>query len=178
MSAPLAQDHAPSMRSHRSRTTISDSEKDESGLSDSDEDDKSHDGHRPTRLEMIKSLSRQRTQTQRNQDLRLTQTVSRRQTALSRLRTRPVPNFTHPLAHEQTTEVALVDFDGPDDPYKPMNWPTKKKITTTLLYRLVTMTATWASSAYSAGTRQVAQQFRVGNEVATLGTTLFLFGLG
>jgi len=173
MTAPIARDHASSTRSRRSHTTLSDSEKDES-----DEDDKLHDGHRPTRLEITRSMSRQRTQTQRNQDLRLTQTVSRRQTALSRLRSRPVPTFTHPLAHEQTTEIALVDFAGPDDPYKPMNWPTKKKITTTLLYGLVTMTATWASSSYSAGTRQVAQHFNVGNEVATLGTTLFLFGFG
>jgi MFS family permease len=47
-----------------------------------------------------------------------------------------------------------------------------------MLYGLVTMTATWASSAYSAGTAQVAAQFHVGIQTATLGTTLFLFGFG
>jgi DHA1 family multidrug resistance protein-like MFS transporter len=86
--------------------------------------------------------------------------------------------FTHPLSHRQTAADVLVDFDGPDDPYRPMNWPTKKKIITTMLYGLTTMTATWASSAYSAGTRQVAAEFHVGNQVAVLGTTLFLFGFG
>jgi MFS family permease len=40
------------------------------------------------------------------------------------------------------------------------------------------MSATWASSAYSAGTLQVAQEFHVGTQVAILGTTLFLFGFG
>lgn len=40
------------------------------------------------------------------------------------------------------------------------------------------MSATWASSAYSAGTQQIAAEFHVGNQVAVLGTTLFLFGFG
>ncbi|KAF5000917.1 hypothetical protein FGRMN_1374 [Fusarium graminum] len=108
----------------------------------------------------------------------MTRTVSRRESALSRIRSRPVPQFTHPLAHVKTTEDELVDFDGPDDPYRPMNWPTKKKILTTMLYGLVTMSATWASSSYSAGTRQVAGHFHVGTQTATLGTTLFLVGFG
>lgn len=40
------------------------------------------------------------------------------------------------------------------------------------------MTATWASSSYSAGTDQIAAQFNVSTEVATLGTTIFLLGFG
>lgn len=67
--------------------------------------------------------------------------VSRIQT-LTRRRTR----FTHPLSHVKTSEVVLVDFDGPDDPYRPLNWPLRKKIVTTLLYGLTTMCSTWASS--------------------------------
>ena len=71
-----------------------------------------------------------------------------------------------------------MDFDGPDDPYRPLNWPTRKKVSTTMLYGLVTMTATWASSAYSAGTSQVAQEFNVSTQVSTLGTSLFMLGFG
>lgn len=98
---------------------------------------------------------------------------------LSIVRSRPrVAPFTHPLGHEQTKEDCIVDFEGPDDPYRPVNWPSKKKAITTLLYGLVTMTATWASSSYSSGTRQVAEQFHVDTQVATLGTTLFLLGFG
>lgn len=41
-----------------------------------------------------------------------------------------------------------MDFDGEDDPYRPINWPFRKKLVTTLLYGLTTMGATWASSVY------------------------------
>lgn len=109
----------------------------------------------------------------------ISRTISRRDTVLSKIRSRPnVGPFSHPLAHQQTTADVLVDFEGPDDLYRPMNWPTKKKIITTMLYGLTTMSATWASSAYSAGTEQIAREFHVGTQVAVLGTTLFLFGFG
>jgi len=180
MALPIARDHAPSLSriSRHSDTDSTDVEKysdDESIIVD-DEDLRWHDGHRPTNGELNRSISRTR---QTATSTTLTQTLSRRPTTLSRLRSRPdIPRFTHPLAHKQTTVEELVDFDGPDDPYRPLNWPTKKKVTTTLLYGLVTMTATWASSSYSAGTTQISQHFHVGSEVATLGTTLFLFGFG
>lgn len=111
--------------------------------------------------------------------LSLTRTVSRRDTVLSRIRSRPaVREFTHPLVHQKTKDADIVDFDGPNDPYKPMNWPTRKKIITTYLYGLVTMSATWASAAYSPATSRVAAEFHVRYQVATLGTTLFMLGFG
>ncbi|KIW52900.1 hypothetical protein, variant 1 [Exophiala xenobiotica] len=122
------------------------------------------------------SASRSRTS---GRDLTLTRTVTRRETVLSRIRTRPpIGIFSHPLEHQKTTVEDLVDFDGLDDPYRPLNWAMKKKVITTALYGFTTMTATWASSAYSPGTRQVAEQFGVGMQTATLGTTLFLFAFG
>ncbi|KAH6616085.1 major facilitator superfamily domain-containing protein [Chaetomium sp. MPI-SDFR-AT-0129] len=109
-------------------------------------------------------------------------TLSRRTTTiLSRIRSRPTPGpptFTHPLTHVPTTAEQLVDFDGPDDPYKPLNWPLRKKIVTTFLYGLVTMSATWASSCYAPGTAQIAAEFGVGTQVSVLGTSLFLVGFG
>ena len=69
-----------------------------------------------------------------------TQSLTRRGTNRGR--------FTHPLAHVKTTEAEIVDFDGEDDPYRPINWPFRKKLVTTLLYGLTTMGATWASSVY------------------------------
>lgn len=142
-----------------------------------------HDGHRPSLHEMrtnTSQLSRSRSRARANTaaSMSLARTISRRETVISRIRSRPVPTFTHPLSHIQTSNAELVDFDGPDDPYRPMNWPTHKKVVTTLLYGLVTMSATWASSAYSAGTAQIAEHFHVGKQVSTLGTTLFLFGFG
>ncbi|KAF2996010.1 hypothetical protein E8E13_001625 [Curvularia kusanoi] len=164
-----------------------------SDSSDSEFDDelKDHDGHRPSSRELAKSISRSRSRASYSLPIQqpvatatgigapMSRTLSRRDTALSKIRTRTnTAPFSHPLAHQQTAADVLVDFDGPDDPYRPMNWPTKKKVLTTMMYGLTTMTATWASSAYSAGTRQVAAEFHVGNQVAVLGTTLFLFGFG
>ncbi|CAH0000182.1 unnamed protein product [Clonostachys byssicola] len=147
-----------------------------------------HDGHRPTMGEIHATMS-QRSQSRHRSPARsrtragtvgteLSQVVSRRETVVSRIRSRPVPQFTHPLEHIPTTAEHLVEFEGSDDPYHPLNWATKKKVLTTLLYGLITMSATWSSSAYSVGTQQVSREFHVGIQVANLGTTLFLFGFG
>ncbi|KAK3348574.1 MSF membrane transporter [Lasiosphaeria hispida] len=40
------------------------------------------------------------------------------------------------------------------------------------------MSATWASSCYSAGTAQIVEESHVGTQVANLGTSLFLVGFG
>lgn len=160
--------------------------------SEFDEQEKDQDGHRPSSREVRKSISRSGSRASYSMPIQqpvatatgigapISRSLSRRDTAISRLRTRTntAATFTHPLAHQQTAADVLVNFDGDDDPYRPMNWPTKKKILTTFMYGMTTMTATWASSAYSAGTRQVAAEFHVGNQVAVLGTTLFLFGFG
>ncbi|CAH0053632.1 unnamed protein product [Clonostachys solani] len=147
-----------------------------------------HDGHRPTMGEIHatcshRSQSRQRSPARSRAragtiGTELSQVVSRRETVMSRIRSRPVPQFTHPLEHIPTTAEHLVEFEGSDDPYHPLNWTTKKKVLTTLLYGLITMSATWSSSAYSVGTQQVSREFHVGIQVANLGTTLFLFGFG
>ena len=46
--------------------------------------------------------------------------------------------FDHHLSHAKTTADVLVDFDGPDDPYRPINWPFRKKVITTVLYGFTT----------------------------------------
>lgn len=86
--------------------------------------------------------------------------------------------FSHPLEHEKTTASVIVDFDGPDDPYRPMNWSTRRKIKTTMLYGCLTATSTWASSSYSAAIQEIAPYFGVSATVATLGISLFLVGFG
>ncbi len=110
---------------------------------------------------------------------RLEQVTTTASNALSTIRSRkPRPDFSHALTHQKTTPDVIVDFDGPDDPYRPINWLFKKKVITTLLYGLTTMTVTLGSSIFSPATKQVATNYHVGTEVATLGTALFLFGLG
>ncbi|KAK4238768.1 major facilitator superfamily domain-containing protein [Achaetomium macrosporum] len=177
---------------HPTTTTTPDN-RDDNNTSDTEEDDEDdYDGYRPTRLDIRRSRSRTASRSTASQKTTtsgtnrpgpdLTRTLSRRTTTiLSRIRSRPQPGppqFTHPLSHIPTGPDYLVDFDGPADPYKPMNWPLPKKILTTFLYGTVTMTATWASSCYSAGNAQIAREFDVGSQVAVLGTSLFLIGFG
>ena len=98
---------------------------------------------------------------------------------LSVIRSRvPRREFTHPLVQEKTTQDVIVNFDGPDDPYRPVNWPFRKKAITTILYGFTTMGATLGSSIFSPATKQVAHEFHVSTEVTTLGTSLLLFGFG
>jgi hypothetical protein len=99
-----------------------------------------------------------------------TQSLTRRNTNRGR--------FTHPLSHIKTTEAEIVDFDGEDDPYRPINWPFRKKVVTTMLYGLTTMGATWSSSVYSPAVNQISVQYHVGTEVSILGLTFLLFGFG
>ncbi|KAB8303178.1 hypothetical protein EYC80_004625 [Monilinia laxa] len=86
--------------------------------------------------------------------------------------------FTHPYFHMKTTEAELVDFSGPDDPYQPLNWPFRKKLITTLVYGLFTMTSTWASSVYSPAVEHIAEEFNAQPEVSLLGISLLLLGFG
>ena len=81
-----------------------------------------------------------------------------------------------PSAFKAPSSENIVDFDGPEDPHNPTNWPMAKKVTATLLYGLTTAGATWATSIYSTATTQIADEFGVSEIVSTLGLTLFLFG--
>ena len=110
---------------------------------------------------------------------RLERATTSAESTLYKIRSRaPRQPFKHPLDSVKTTSDVLVDFDGPDDPYRPQNWAFRKKAITTLTYGMFTLTALLGSSIFSAATIQVADEFDVGEEVATLGTALFLFGLG
>jgi DHA1 family multidrug resistance protein-like MFS transporter len=70
----------------------------------------------------------------------------------------------------------IVDFEGPDDPLNALNWPLKKRIAATLLMAFTTFVVTFASSVFSSALRVVAVEFNISDEVATLGTSLFVVG--
>ncbi|KAI8584996.1 major facilitator superfamily domain-containing protein [Geranomyces variabilis] len=74
--------------------------------------------------------------------------------------------------------IETVDFDGPEDPYHPLNWPVRKKVLTTVLYGLTTFSATYASAAYSPANKTVSKLFEVDKGIALLGTSLLLLGFG
>jgi hypothetical protein len=72
----------------------------------------------------------------------------------------------------------LIEWDGPDDPENPMNWPTSKKWIITIALGIMTFCVTFASSVFSNATVPVAELFGVSTEVTTLGTSLFVLGFG
>ncbi|GAA95406.1 uncharacterized protein L969DRAFT_85083 [Mixia osmundae IAM 14324] len=78
------------------------------------------------------------------------------------------------LSHEY--EDNIVVFESEDDPANPMNWSTTRKSLITALLGLTTFGSTFASSIFSSGTMYVGAEFGVSNEVATLGTALFILG--
>jgi DHA1 family multidrug resistance protein-like MFS transporter len=73
-------------------------------------------------------------------------------------------------------ETYVVDFEGPDDPLSPLNWSIRKRVMTTVLLSLTTFVVTFASSVFSSALRVVAIEFNISDEVATLGTSLFVVG--
>jgi MFS family permease len=84
----------------------------------------------------------------------------------------------HPLLYDATPATVLVDFNGTDDPYLPMNWPFRKKVLTTFLYGFTTCWITFASAVYSAALGRISKEFEVSTEVAASGVSLIVFGFG
>jgi MFS transporter, DHA1 family, multidrug resistance protein len=85
-----------------------------------------------------------------------------------------------PEPQRETEEAAkdpnLVDWNGPDDPDNPQNWPTSKKWLVTMCVATMTLTITFASSVFSAATIIVSEKYHVGAEVGILGTSFFVLG--
>ena len=63
-----------------------------------------------------------------------------------------------------------------DDPRNPMLFSQTKKWTFTMLVAIATLAVSLVSSAYTGGIEQIMTQFRIGEEVATLGVSLFVLG--
>ncbi|RKK92086.1 hypothetical protein BFJ68_g16000 [Fusarium oxysporum] len=72
----------------------------------------------------------------------------------------------------------LVTFNGPDDPYNPMNWSFRKKFITTISYGLTTCWITLASAIFAAAIEPVSAEFNVNTETSAAATSLLVFGFG
>ncbi|MCJ1255707.1 hypothetical protein MMC24_003524 [Lignoscripta atroalba] len=121
---------------------------------------------RPTGLSRI--------ETQRSQH---SGTVGRSLT--SRQSKKPLPAFGDgkpypPPLPEQ--EEYVVEFDGPDDPLHPQNWPMKKKVFLAVILGYTTLVSAFTSSIFSAATSAVAAYFHVSTEVGILGLSLYVLG--
>ncbi|EED22809.1 MFS multidrug transporter, putative [Talaromyces stipitatus ATCC 10500] len=79
-------------------------------------------------------------------------------------------------APEPTRDPNLVEWDGPDDPENPQNFPVARKWTITMLLSFLTIWVTFSTSVFSQATRITAAEFGVSDEVMILATSLPLFG--
>lgn len=70
----------------------------------------------------------------------------------------------------------LVDWDSPNDPANPRNWPLRKKIIVTVQLGITTMGASFASSSFSPAFPAIQEVFGIGRTVATLSLSLFVLG--
>lgn len=104
----------------------------------------------------------------------LAQILSRRSTNRG-----PIPNMGGnrdypPSLGDQ--KIYQVDYDGPDDPTHPFNWPLPTKLGICVGLGLTTLTVAWGSSIFSSAIPYVTHQFHVANVVATLGVSLYVLG--
>ncbi|KAF2761152.1 MFS general substrate transporter [Pseudovirgaria hyperparasitica] len=81
-------------------------------------------------------------------------------------------------APSPTKEVQswLVDFDGPDDPLKPINFRQRDKFLIIGLTAACTFCVSFASSIFSTCTKVTAEEFGVSEEVMILGVSLYVLG--
>ncbi|KAF3064394.1 putative transporter C36.03c [Daldinia childiae] len=74
-----------------------------------------------------------------------------------------------------TDDPFIVDF-LPEDPKNPMKFSTGKKWGITALQAIAVLAVTFVSTAYSGGIGEVIREFRVDEEIAILGISLFVLG--
>ncbi|PSN68463.1 rade putative MSF transporter [Corynespora cassiicola Philippines] len=74
-------------------------------------------------------------------------------------------------------EPELVDWDGPDDPENPQNWPARKKWLNVGVLAAITFFSPLASSVFAPGVPQAQNAFNNHDEtLATLVVSIFLLG--
>ncbi|KAJ5514983.1 Major facilitator superfamily domain general substrate transporter [Penicillium fimorum] len=82
----------------------------------------------------------------------------------------------HPYPGSGTEEDPYAVTWIPHDPRNPMNFSNVRKWTLTMLVAIATLAVSLVSSAYTGGLREIMMQFHIGQEVATLGVSLFVLG--
>jgi hypothetical protein len=78
---------------------------------------------------------------------------------------------------KQQPSAAALDWDGPDDPGNPHNWPKSKRIYHTIIPAAIAFTCANGSSIIVPGRTSLMQEFGVSSEVALLPYIFFVLGL-
>ncbi|KKK20260.1 putative polyamine transporter, partial [Aspergillus rambellii] len=73
-------------------------------------------------------------------------------------------------------EAYIVEFEGSDDPMHPQNWPMKRRMFMGGILTFCALVAAYASAIFATAAAGARKEFGFGQEVASLGTTLFVLG--
>ncbi|KAG6910339.1 hypothetical protein DXG01_011407 [Tephrocybe rancida] len=82
-----------------------------------------------------------------------------------------------PLNEASPNDALLVDWDGPDDPANPKNWPYRRKWAATIVVSSFTFISPVSSSMVAPATLSVAADFGVtDNTIIAMMTSIFVLG--
>ncbi|KAJ5899413.1 MFS transporter [Penicillium taxi] len=71
----------------------------------------------------------------------------------------------------------VVDWDGPDDPANPLNWPASRKNIHVAIISISTLTANLAAAMFAAGAKELADEFSItDNTLETMTVSLYVLG--
>ncbi|KAJ5767259.1 uncharacterized protein N7511_004875 [Penicillium nucicola] len=82
----------------------------------------------------------------------------------------------HPYPGAGTEDDPFAVTWIPNDPRNPMNFSETKKWSFTMLVAIATLAVALVSSAYTGGIEEIMADFGIGQELATLGVSLFVLG--
>ncbi|PYH89612.1 MFS general substrate transporter [Aspergillus ellipticus CBS 707.79] len=74
------------------------------------------------------------------------------------------------------SEGYVVEFDGADDPMHPHNWPMKQRVLIGSLLTFCALVCAYVSAVFATAASGAMKEFGFGEEVAALGTTLYVLG--
>ncbi|KAI5816441.1 major facilitator superfamily domain-containing protein [Pyronema omphalodes] len=74
--------------------------------------------------------------------------------------------------------TAPLDWDSPDDPDNPWNWPLSRRWLGTIVPGALCLLVTFTASIYAASVYQVSHEFHVSITTALLGLSMYVIGLG
>lgn len=78
----------------------------------------------------------------------------------------------------QQKDPFLVEYTGPDDPERPVNWPLSKKAIVAFQVQLLTCVTYMGTAIYTPGQEEIQKAFGVGHVVATLNLSMYILGFG
>lgn len=70
----------------------------------------------------------------------------------------------------------VVEFDGPNDPMHPHNWPFIKKFRGCASLGMTTMIVAWGSAIFATAVPEISLTYNISQVVATLGMSLYILG--